>query len=79
MDASTMLPRDTTIPDMLIRFIEIPAILIPMNVKKTERGIERAITSVALRSLRNTKMTMTAISIPMIPDSITVDRLDIMV
>ena len=74
-----MLPRETTIPDMLIRLTLIPAILIPMNVKNTERGMESAITSVALRSFKKTNMTITAISIPIMPDSITVERLDTIV
>ena len=74
MEASTIEPKATTIPEMERMFTVSPMSFIPIKVKKIERGMETPITIVALMSLRNKKMTRIAINIPMTPDCITVLR-----
>ena len=67
-----MEPRATTIPDMERMFTVSPIIFMPMKVKNMERGIERPMTMVALRSLRNRNITRMAMMIPRTPDCMTV-------
>ena len=74
VEASTTIPSDTTKLAVVMRLMVWPKSFMDMNVNRNDSGIEAPMTSVALPLFRKSNMTITAMTIPVIPELRTLER-----